>query len=27
LFDQTDFKAKIEQNYKLGGVALIDEED
>jgi hypothetical protein len=27
LFDQTDFKLKIEQNYKLGGVALIEEED
>lgn len=27
LFDKTDFKAKIEQNYKLGGVALVEEED
>lgn len=27
LFNQTDFKAKIEQNYKLDGVALIEEED
>lgn len=27
LFDKTDFKAKIEQNYKLSGVALVEEED
>jgi hypothetical protein len=27
LFNQTNFKDKIEQNYKLGGVALFEEEE